>query len=209
MTTLDELFSRPADSLQHPRVRNWKARLEQAGTSAALEVFRPESEFGQSQAEMNLQFTEGGKLLPLETVAWDDDLNAGLIQLGVPAVSPEQEAERFALGLRAAMRKPEREFGDGYFNAVLVEFVADSDLTQYSTIADVLKHATANRPSRDGKGFNICREMIADAIGGRAHELKEKLGYKEEQAKPILVQALARYLDERFTVSRRRRLGLL
>ena len=51
--------------------------------------------------------------------------------------------------------------------------------------------------------------MIADAISGRAHELKEKLGYPEEEAKPILVQALARYLDERFSVSNRRRLGLL
>ena len=47
-----------------------------------------------------------------------------------------------------------------------------------------------------------------EAIGGRAKELTELLGYPTEQAKPILVSALARYLDERFSVSSRRELGL-
>jgi hypothetical protein len=212
MPTLDELFRGPADSLPHPRLRNWKARLEHPGTTATLEVFRPESALGASQPEMNLQFTEEGKRLPLETVPWDDDLNTGLIQLRVRAASPEQEAERFALGLRAALRKAEREFGDGYFNAVLVEFLRESDLTRYPAIAAVLEHAYAIRPHREGAAFDrytLCREMIADAISGRARELTGALGYPEEEAKKILVAALARYLDERFSVSSRRRLGLL
>jgi hypothetical protein len=212
MTTLDEFFSKPADPLSHPRLRNWQARLKQ-GASATLEVFRPESEFGQAQTEMNLQFTENGSLLPLETVPWDDDLNAGLIhQLHVRAVSQVQEAERFALGLRAAMRMAEREFGDGYFNAVLVDLLKDSDLTTYEAIAKVLKYAYANRPNREGGAFSkyeTCREMIAAAISGRARELISDLNYPSDQAKDILVNALARYLDERFTVSKRRRLGLL
>ncbi|HEY7158827.1 MAG TPA: hypothetical protein VH575_33090 [Gemmataceae bacterium] len=212
MTMLDEFFRVPANSLPHPRLRNWKARLDQAGTTAALEVFRPEAVLGQSQPEMNLQFTEDGKLLPLETLPWDDDLNAGLLQLRVRAVNPEQEAERFALGLRAAMRKAEREFGDGYFNAVLVEFLKEKELTRYPAIAEVLEHAYANRPHREGKGlgrYNLCRDMISDAIGGRAHELADVLSYPQEDAKQILVAALARYLDDRFSVSIRRRLGLL
>ena len=85
---------------------------------------------------MNLQFTKDGHLLPLETVPWDDELNDGLIRLKVRAVSTEQEAERFALGLRAALRKVEREFGDGYFNAVLVDLITDNDLTRYPEIAE-------------------------------------------------------------------------
>ena len=71
----------------------------------------------------------------MESVPWDDDLNSGLIDLHVRAVSPEQEAERFSLGLRGAMRKIEREVGDGYFNAVLVDLIRDSDLTQDPAIA--------------------------------------------------------------------------
>jgi hypothetical protein len=208
MTTLDDFFSKPTDSL-HPRLRNWKARLSEAGTSATLEVFRPEIEVGQSQPEMNLQFTKDGNLLPLETVPWDDDLNAGLIELKVRAVSPEQEAERFALGLRAAMRKAEREFGDGFFNAVLIELLKDSDLTMHPEIAEVFKHAYALAAPHESRRYIPCREMITSAISGRARELTGPLSYSQDEAKRILVAALARYLDERFSVSSRRRFGLL
>jgi hypothetical protein len=211
MTTLDDFFTKPIQYL-HPRLRNWKASLAEVGTSATLEVYRPETEIGQSQPEMNLQFAKDGNLLPLETVPWDDDLNAGLVQLGVRAVTEAQEAERFALGLRAALRKAEREFGDGYFNAVLVELLNDSDLVKNADIAEVLKHAYANRPHREGGAFDrytICRELIADAISGRARELTGPLNYSDEQAKRILVSAIAHYLDERFSVTSRRRLGLL
>ena len=211
MTRLDDFFHGQTDTLAHPRLRNWKTRIDQ-GSTATLEVFRPEGVLGQARPEMNLQFIEGTNLLPLETVPWDDDLNAGLIQLHVRAVGPEQEAERFALGLRAAMRKAEREFGDGYFNAVLIDLLRDSDLTSNPKLAEVLKHASAALPSRDGKGaqsYKFCREMITDAIRGRAQELTGPLGYPEDDAKRILVAALARYLDQRFSVSRRRHLGWL
>lgn len=211
MTTLEDFFNKPAESL-HPRVRTWKAWLAQTGTSASLEIYRPETEMGLSGPEMNLQFTKDGNLEPLETVPWDDDLNVGLIQLRVRAVTPEQETERFALGLRAALRKAEREFGNGYFNAVLVELLKDSDLTRYPEIAEVLPHVNANRPHREDRPFDrytICRELIADAISGRARELTGPLHYSKEEAKGILVSALARYLDERFSVSSRRRFGLL
>lgn len=212
MTTLDDFFHKPTDSLLHPRLRHWKVRLSRPGAKAELELYRTATALGLSQTEMNLRFTENGTASTLETVAWDDDLNNGLIQLNVRSVSGGQEAERFALGLRDALRKAEHEFGDGYLNAVLVEFLGDSDLTRYPEIAEVLKYAYAIRPNREGKAaarYNLCREMIADAISGRAHELKEKLGYPEEEAKTILVLALANYLDDRFTVSSRRRLGLL
>jgi hypothetical protein len=208
MTTIDDFFTNPTD-FQHPRVRNWKTRLGEPGTAATMEVSRSETVVGQSQPDMNLQFTKDGQPLPLETVPWDDELNGELIRLAVRAVSAEQESERFALGLRAAMRKTEREFGDGYFNAVLVDLITDSDLTRYPDIAKVLKHSTALSADPKSKRYNPCREMIADAISGRARELTGLLGYSQDEAKRILVSALARYLDQRFSVSSRRRFGLL
>ena len=57
--------------------------------------------------------------------------------------------------------------------------------------------------------YDRCRETIADAISGRAHELRDKLAYTEEEAKQILVRSIARYLDDRFSVTNRRRMGLL
>jgi hypothetical protein len=211
MTTLDEFFVQPAE-LRHPRLHNWKVRLEQPRTTATLEVSRQETEFGQARPEMHVQFLEDGTLLPLETLPWDDYLNSGLIRLRVRSVSPEQEAVRFTLGLRAALRKPEREFGDGYFNAVLVDLIKDSDLTEHASIAEVMKHVYANAPHREGGAYDrytICRELIAEAIGGRAKELRDILGYQPDVAKEILVLALTHYLDERFSVSSRKALGLL
>ena len=209
VTALDDFFKAPVATLLDPRLRNWEQRLKQPGVKAELELNRPATALGLAQTEMLLQFTENGKPQPLDTVAWDDDLNTGLIQLQVRSSNTKQEAERFALGLRGAFRKAGREFGDGLLNSVLIELITDSDLTRYPEIAEVLKHSTALQPNHESKRYNLCREMIVDAISGRAHELKEKLGYQDEEAKPILVQALARYLDERFSVSNRRRLGLL
>jgi len=211
MTTIDDFFG-ATDESPHPRLRDWKRRLRSKNASASVEVFRPNGEFGQGKPEMYVQFKEGGRPIHLDTVPWDDDLNAGLILLKVKSVSPEQEAERFALGLRAAMRRIEREFGDGYFNAVLVELIKESHLDRYPEIAEVMRYAHANSPYREGGAFDrytICRELIADAIGGRAKELTRGLGYTREEAKGILVSALARYLDERFSVSSRREIGML
>ena len=89
------------------------------------------------------------------------------------------------------MRKAEREFGDGYFNAVLIDLITDSDLTQHLEIAEMVEHSTALRPDRASKRYNPCREMIADAISGRAKALTGPLHYSQEEAKAILVSALA------------------
>jgi hypothetical protein len=209
MTSLDQFFHAPTDLVLHPRLRNWKARLERPGTIATVSVFRQESVIGRSQPELTVQFVEDGSLGPLESMLWDDDLNAGLIELRVRAETHEQEAERFALGLSAAMEKPAREFGDGFVNSVLLDWVKKSDLVNYPPIADVVKHAYALDPNTDSRKYKPCLEMIEGAITGRARELKDKLEYSEDEAKQILLQALARYLDDRFTVSYRRRLGML
>jgi hypothetical protein len=208
MTRLDDFFRGQTDTLAHPRLRDWKRRLDQ-GASAKLEVYRPQVLLGQSRAEMNLHFAEQGNELPLETLLWDDDLNSGLVQLHVRAVNAEQEAERFALGLRAAMRTAEREYGDGYVNSVLADLLRDSDLTTDPKIAKVLEHVVATPPAREERSYAFCRELIDDAISGRAQELTGPLGYSQEDAKRILLDALARYLDDRFSISTRRRLGWL
>jgi hypothetical protein len=209
MPTLDELFAAPSDTPSHPLLRDWKRRLSDSRASAQLTVYRPTTALGLSQTEIHLQFDEDGQTKPLECFAWDDDLNAGLIQLGVRAADLVNEAERFALGLRGNLKKAERDFGDGYLNAVLLEFIRESDLAGYPEIDDVLKHAYSGEPDHALRGYALCREMVNDAFVGRAHELREQLGYDEATAKRILVDAIARYLDERFSVSNRRRLGLL
>jgi hypothetical protein len=208
MATLDDFFSKPVEATTHPRLRDWQRRIQQPGVKTELELYRTPSALGLAQTEMNLHFTIDGEPQPIETVVWDDDLNAGLVQLKVRALDLDQEAERFALALRGALRKAEREFGDGYLNAVLLALIKDSDLTRYSEIDEVVRHTYGN-PPESTRRHDDCRKMIANEIGARAHELKERLDYKDDEAKDILVKAIARYLDERFSVSSRRRMGLL
>jgi hypothetical protein len=210
MTTLDSFFSKPAAML-HPRLRRWadERKNPDSSTSIELEVYSPESEFGRSSAEMHLRFFKDGQLADSMDVPWNDELNANLIHsLPVKAADLEQEAIRFSLGLRAGFRRVEREFGDGFFNSVLIDLIREIDLADQPRIKELLQYISVLEPHRDGLSYRTCRDMIGDAISGRAQEL-EKLEYQRDKAKDILIAALARYLDERFSVGSRRRMGLL
>lgn len=209
MTKLDDFFEEQTEPL-HPRLRSWKDRLGQSGTSAALEVDFSHTGFGQYRPEMHLHFARNGTALTDETLMWDDELNSGLIHQmpdAVRAVNEAQEAERFALGLRAAFRRPEIEFGDGYFNSVILDLIGDGELKDHPTIAGVLPYVHALPANRERNDYRLCREMIEGAITGRALELTGPLGYSRVAAKNILVSALARYLDLRFSVASRRQAG--
>jgi len=91
---------------------------------------------------------------------------------------------------------------------VLIDLIDDSELSKGDEIADVRKHIHANPPERNGS-YQACRDLIANEIGGRAVELRDKLGYKPEEIKAVMTKAIAIYLDERFSVSSRRYFGLL
>ena len=211
MPILDEILDQSTTNTPppHPRLRSWKERIDRTGQKPTLEVFRPPTLGMGTQVEMSVCFTENGTPQPPEIFPWNDDLNMSLIELSVRAIDHQNEVERFTLSLRSALRKATREFSDGYFNAILSEFVNESDLPrQHPEIADVMQHAAVLKP-HVGRNYKPCRELIADAIVGRKYELEKTLNYKPEEARDILVKVLAKYLDERFSVSYRRRLGLL
>jgi hypothetical protein len=151
---------------------------------------------------------EQGKEQEPRQTEWDDGVNAGLVDLGIKAINLQQEGERFALGIRAALRKVERRYGDGYLSSVLVDLLDESDLCKDGEIADVRKYVHTNSPERS-RSYDACRELIANEISGRAVELRDRLKYKPEEIKAVMTKALAIYLDERFSVSSRRHFGLL
>ena len=113
MTTLDSFFQTDAEIPAHPRLRTWKKALAEPGVTAQLELLLPAPALGLGHVEMLLSFNRNGQTLGPESMAWNDDLNAGLIKLGVRAVDAAQEAERFALGFRAAFHNAAIEYGDG------------------------------------------------------------------------------------------------
>jgi hypothetical protein len=190
-----------------PLVRYCKKRKE-SGDRIEVEVYRPDASGGLSRTGLVIHRWEAEKEQDPQEVEWDDGVNSGLVDLGVQATSLHQEAERFALMIRAALRKVERRYGDGYLSAVLVDLVDESDLCKDGEIAEVRKYVHTNSPERN-RSYDACRELIASEIGGRAAELKHKLKYKPEEIKAVMTKALAIYLDERFSVSSRRLFGML
>jgi hypothetical protein len=207
MNELDKMLEAPGETALAPLVQYCKSRKE-AGDRIEVELYRPDTAGGLSRTELVIHRWEGEKEQEPLQVEWDDGVNAGLVELGIRAINLQQEGERFALGIRAALRKVERRYGDGYLNAVLVDLLDESDLCKNGEIADVRKYVHTNSPEHS-PGYQACRELIANEIGGRAVELRDKLKYKPEEIKAVMTKALATYLDERFSVSGRRHFGLL
>jgi hypothetical protein len=207
MNELDKMLEAPSETALPPLVRYCKARKE-AGDRIEVELYRPDAAGGLSRTELVIRRWEQGQEQEPRQAEWDDGVNAGLVDLGIRAVNLEQEGERFALGIRAALRKAERRYGDGYLNAVLVDLLDESDLSKGGEIAAVRGYVRTNPPERN-RGYHACRELTANEVGGRAVELRDKLRYKPEEVKEVMTKALAIYLDERFSVSSRRRFGLL
>jgi hypothetical protein len=210
MSQLQEYFSggKKVDS-DHPLVRLLESRRAK-GDEARLEIRRPRAALGFEPAMMYLHFLNGdGEVEDYKTEQWDPELNQSLIQRHVRAIDENSEVTRFALGLAAALERPESRYGDGFFNGSLVAVIDDGPLSALPPIQVLRRHITSNRACADGQSFNDCTTMIRDALQDRWHELKDDLNYPADDADRVLAEALAAYLDERFTISDRKRLGWL
>lgn len=92
---------------------------------------------------------------------------------------------------------------------MFIDLIDESDLGKSGEIADVRKYVHTSPQVRSGKAYSDCRDQIASEIGARAVELKNNLKYGEDELKTIMSKAIALYLDERFSVARRRAMGWL
>lgn len=205
--SVDLFFPNIPTGPAHPRLRAWKAMIE-SGARASLELYRSGSPIGLGRVRMFVHFQRDGQLSPPDECDWEPILNDGLIALGVRAVDQDNEIIRFALALRDGLQPTEKEFGNGYFNAVLLEVIHDSGLASRPEFAEVLKHTYRDHVAPATKFHQGCRDAIAFEIAERSAQLHERLKYSKEEATSVMTAALARYLDERFSVSARKRFGL-
>jgi hypothetical protein len=197
---INEYFQGDDEGFDHPRLQHWR-RLIQDGAQLQLEVVRAKSGLDVGRPVLYVTVSTKGQR-NLEHEDWSDALNRGLIKLGVRA---SNEEFRFGLAFEGAFEPAEDRVGDGFFNSVLVETLQQGPLAP--RLEDVLKQTHALRPSRESPSYAACRELIVAAIRGRARELTHDLCYPEPQANDILIAALIIYLDERFSITERRRLG--
>ena len=209
MTTMDDFFKGAAPAWEaHPMLRHWREMKDRSDIGGVkFELYRPRDGLTFRPAQIYVTFTrKDGVPLSPEKEDWDDVLNEGLLKLHVPAASKENESERFALGLRAALEPIDGRFGEGHFNAVLLKVIQSSPFARNPAVARVLAEIDRGASVLDGASSD-CSEMILNALRGRAQELVGDLGYPEADAQEILASAIAKYLDERFSVTNRKLLG--
>jgi hypothetical protein len=204
MANINEYFQAEDDGwFDHPHLRRWR-KLRQEGARLRLEVARVRRGLDVGRAVLYVTIVANGQE-SLEHEEWSDELNRGLIKLGVQTISHENESLRFGLAFAGAFEPTEDLVGDGFFNSVLIDELQHGPLAE--RLADVLAQVHTLQPSRDSRSYAECKDMIVGAIRGRARELTHDLAYPEQEANVILSSALAIYLDERFSITDRRLLG--
>lgn len=181
---IDDFVREKETVASHPLLR-FLASYREDGGDAVFHLQVPPRLMGYAKAKIAIRLMRNGKEVDCKIDDWDDDLNDGLIHLGIRAETPENEKDRFALALRASFRRPERRFGDGYFNSVLVEFVLDTDFHTHPEVVRVLEHIPHLQPHK-GNGYFDCREMLEYGIRKRGMELTTALMYAVSEAGDIL-----------------------
>ena len=199
MGNLDKFFPANVPATAHPRLRSWGPLIKDPNIKTECEVFRKHDGFSYSPPKLYIHWTQ----LPSETSKtdqedWDDTLNAYLVENGVKAVSAENEAIRFALMLRRLFQPLEVRYGEGYFNAVVVQ-VASSSFGRIEPLAGVLEKIGERHP-HEGRVYQDAVRQIEDAITQCAVALTTQLEYERPQAETILVAAVTNYLSERFSL---------
>jgi hypothetical protein len=193
-----------------PRVSAWRAWIADHPECDHLgvEVQQPRDDYGRGRAMVLVYFFDkGGELLHAESEEWEPELERFLLD-EARAASQTREAEilRFELLLREAFRPIWREVEGGYFDAVLVHVLREGDFRDHPAVQEMLAHARPGNPSP--RRLAETRAFIEAAlayVGGRLRLVRPD----PEEASEILARALAAWLDERFSVSRRRRMGMV
>lgn len=199
MSNLDKFFPSGVEATAHPRLRSWGPLIKDPSVQTECEVFRKHDGFSYSPPKLYIHW----KQLPsgqsqTDKEEWDDTLNTYLVENGVKAVSPENESIRFSLMLRRLFQPLEVRYGEGYFNAVVVQVVS-STVGNIEPIPGILKKIGEHRP-HIGNSYQDAVRQIEDAITQCAVALTANLHYERPQAETIIVGAIANYLTERFSL---------
>ena len=146
-----------------------------------------------------------------EVELWNTRLNQWIMEQGPSGrtVTTENEGERFGFLLRERFAPIEQRYGDGFFNSVLLRDLRDDpELASRPPVHEALACVSAPKPRRSSAERD-CSRMLQEVLGTCGTELVELLEYKKDKAEAILCDAIAYFLDERFSITNSRILGLL
>ncbi|MEZ4302147.1 MAG: hypothetical protein R3B70_44885 [Polyangiaceae bacterium] len=206
MLNLDDLFKKGRFS--HPKLRYWESLAAKERTVPVVEVRRPRDGLGFGPTSIVVTVADkAGVPIDCDGEPWEPQLALATVERGWPAPDPENEAVRLGLLFKTFFAQPEMRYGDGYFSSVLVTLLLDSQLAKAPPVAEVLKFVRVAPPG-DSPSKEDCAENIRAVLSRAASLLVDSLNYTTDQAKVILADAVAYYLDDRFSISSGRILGL-
>jgi hypothetical protein len=195
----------------HPILRKWEFKRAQPGVEKlTVQFWRERDGLTFRPAELHVRFVDaaGRDQAEPDSQLWDRRLDAWLIRRGAKAEPEPNEAERFGYALQDRFSEAIEQVGDGYFNAVLAEFLRQDELGALPNVAEKLKDVRENNPYRS-KSRDDCKAMIEAAIMSVGRDLTGPLAYDDKAATQVLGAALAYFLDERFGLTNQRMLGWL
>jgi hypothetical protein len=198
MPNLDELFDPNVNRRMHPRLGEMEALIADAET-AQCKIERRREGFIFRPALIYLYTKSTGGSTQVDSFDWDETLNSVLIERGVQAVSQDNEGLRFSIMLRSDLQRVEVRYGEGYFNAIVLEFVQQT-FGALPEIAAIIQKVGPGRPYH-GKAYRNAADLVEDTFTKAARTLAKQLKYDPTSGKRILLQAIKLYLDERFSVS--------
>ncbi len=206
MGNLDKYFDSGTPMPTHPKLRFWGPLIADDSVKMQCEIYRKREGLNFSSPKIYVHYARStGEPPQTDQDDWDDVLNLYLIENGIQSVSEENESIRFYLMLQKMLLRPETRFGEGYFNAILLMTVQNG-FGEIPKIKELLAKIGEYRPLV-GKVYHEAVEMIESAIRQCAELLVKKLKYSRPAAEQILSDALAGYLDERFSITNLRLLG--
>jgi len=204
------LFPEQPQDRAHPVVQFWADALK-GGVVDRLEVDvrqpRQGLTLGPARIAVLGRRDDGTAPTPPSYVEWELEIHSGLVPLGARAVDPRVEARRYALVLHDRFKPIERRYGDGYFNTVLLQVLADAGLDASPAVAQVLGSVHRGGMVAPSEHASACATRIRIVLQTVSIELVGALDYTEDDAIAIVGGALAEFLDRRFSVSTRRELG--
>ncbi len=186
----------------HPRIKHWRVVLARPeNQNARVELYRPWD--GIMRVPTRLFLKRPDETI-IDEVPWEPELEQWLVEQKIPATTEDNEMVRFSLLLGRALRAVTRRYGDGYFDAVLVKHIREGPYAEHPEIVDALFQIAPANPSPDREAE--CSEQIKEHIIALAESLVE-IYSDEHTAESILIGAISGYLDERFRITERKKLG--
>ena len=137
---------------------------------------------------------------------WDIEANEVLLSRGVRGIDSVAEVQRTVLTMKEMFKPIELTCGSGYFKALLVYILKESDLAQDEGLSSTLSEIRENKPY-EGRNFDDLVGKVTFVISEQTRDLNLKLSYSSTETEAILAKAIGIYLDMRYSVTALKEMG--